>query len=141
MNGPAILDRLKGVTGKAPRWRAICPAHESKHGTRTLAIFEPEIGRVLLKCHAGCDVYSIISAVHLEIDALFPPRTDDNNKPPVRKPWRVGDLAAALETETLIAWVVLTDLAGGRPVTKTDRERAALAAKRCASLIQEMAHG
>ena len=74
MNADALISKLEGVQGNGPRWRAICPAHESKHRTRTLAVYEAEDGRVLVKCHAGCDVQSIVGAVGLDLSDLFPPK-------------------------------------------------------------------
>lgn len=139
MRQPAFLDYFKGVTGKPPRWRAICPAHVSRHNTRSLAVFEPELGRLLIKCHAGCNVGSIVRAVGLELDALFPPRcAADNNKPALRKPWRASDVLAVLDDELGVAWVILSDVASGRPLTEGDRARAAVARDRVAALMAEM---
>ena len=137
MTADALISKLRGVQGRGPRWRAICPAHDSKHNPRTLAVFEAEDGRVLVKCHAGCDVQSIVGAVGLDLSDLFPPKSP-GDAPRVRKPWSSRDVARALESEAAVAWVVLTDLAAGKPITRTDRERAGVAAQRCAHLIKEL---
>lgn len=123
-------------------YRAICPAHESKHRTRSLAVKDCGDGRILIKCHAGCDVGAIVGAVGMELSDLFPPRVDDDKRPPrEKKPWSVRDVARALEQETSVAWLLLTDVRAGRVMSKADRERAGLAAERCAHLLQELAHG
>jgi hypothetical protein len=75
-----LISRLSGVQGRSPRWRAICPAHETKNRSRTLAVKEAEDGRVLLHCFAGCDVHQIVEAVGLELHDLFPPKTDDDKR-------------------------------------------------------------
>ena len=49
---------------------AKCPAHEDR--TASLSINTGDDGRVLLKCHAGCDVDAILHAAHLERRDLFP---------------------------------------------------------------------
>jgi hypothetical protein len=135
-----LLGKLDGVQGRGPRWRAICPAHESKHRTRSLAVFEADDGRVLLKCHAGCEVDAIVRAVGLDLGDLFPPRVDDDQRGPrVRKPFSERDAVRALAHELRVAWVVLADLAGGRPITDVDRIRAGVARERCEALIQELA--
>ena len=105
MSADALLSRLKGVQGKGPRWRAICPAHDSKHQSRTLAVYEADDGRVLVKCHAGCDVQSIVGAVGMDLSDLFPQRQDEPSRPPLRKPWAARDVVAALRQETMIVWL------------------------------------
>lgn len=134
-----LLSKLDGVQGRGPRWRAICPAHESKHRTRTLAIFEADDGRVLLRCHAGCEVEAIVRTVGLDLADLFPPRVDDDQRGPrVRKPFSERDAVRALAHELRVAWVVLADVAGGRPITDVDRIRAGVARERCEALIGEL---
>jgi hypothetical protein len=139
MVADGLLAKLQGVQGKGPRWRAVCPAHESKHHTRSLAVFEAEDGRVLVKCHAGCSVEAIVTAIGMDLSDLFPPRAADH-APRVRKPWSVREVARALEQETMICWVLLTDIASGKVIARGDRERAKLAASRAAALMQELAH-
>lgn len=136
----ALLAKLHGVQGRGPRWRAICPAHESRHKTRTLAVFEADDGRVLVKCHAGCGVEAIVGAVGMDLAELFPPRQDEDHKPRIKKPWAARDVVAALRAETMVGWVLLTDIANGKVLTKGDRERAKLAADRAAHLMQELEH-
>lgn len=140
MTVDALIARLRGVQGHGPRWRAICPAHESKHETRSLAIFETDDGRVLLHCFAGCDVESIVSAVGLDLADLYPPRTDEHRAPRIRKPWATRDLIAALKAELLIAWIVLADVSAGREITDTDRKRAGVARTRIVALMDELEH-
>lgn len=143
MSADLFISKLQGVQGKGPRWRAICPAHESKHRTRTLAVYEADDGRVLIKCHAGCTIEAITGAVGVDLSDLFPPRTDEHHKPPIKKPWAARDVVAALRAESLVGWVLLTDIANGKVITKSDRERAKLAADRAAHLMLELenAHG
>lgn len=141
MSVESLLSKLDGVQGHGPRWRAICPAHESRHGTRSLSIYEPEPGRILLRCHAGCDVASIVGAVRLDLADLFPPRVDDDKRAPhIRKPWRARDVVAALKHELGVAWIVLADVASGRELGEADRERAGVARERIAALMLELEH-
>ncbi|MGC4114488.1 MAG: toprim domain-containing protein [Myxococcales bacterium] len=51
---------------------AKCPAHED--GQASLSVCEGEDGRVLIKCHAGCDVRAVCAALGLEMRDLFPLR-------------------------------------------------------------------
>jgi 5S rRNA maturation endonuclease (ribonuclease M5) len=55
-------------------WQAKCPGHDDKNAS--LSISEGHDGRVLLKCHAGCDVKDIVSVMGLKMSDLF----NDNTK-------------------------------------------------------------
>lgn len=134
-----VLGRLEKVkpSGRG-RWRARCPACGGKNATK-LSVCDADDGRVLLHCFSGCSVDAVIGAMGLQIDDLFPPRVaDDERKPRVRKPWSERDAVAALGHELHVAWVLLLDVAAGRPIGKNDRARAKVCADRCAALIQEM---
>ena len=56
-------------------WRATCPAHEDR--IPSLSVSEGRDGRVLLTCHAGCDVSDIVVALGLRMAHLFPPTSRD----------------------------------------------------------------
>lgn len=66
-----LLQRLERVRGTSPRWRSLCPAHDNKR-TLTLAIYEADDGRVLIKCHAGCSALDVMEAVGMKLRDLFP---------------------------------------------------------------------
>ena len=133
-NSPAdvVLGKLESVQGRAPHWRAICPAHESKHRSRTLSLHETDDGRLLLKCHAGCGVAAITSAIGVDLADLFPagPGSDEHRAPRVRKPWSAREVAAALRGELSVAFILLADLRAGKPLTDADRQRASMALDR-----------
>lgn len=132
-----LIGRLDGVLGRGPRWRALCPAHRSKHNTRSLAVLEAGDGRVLIHCHAGCDVQAIVGAVGLDVSDLFPPKPMDH-APRVRKPWAARDVVSALRAEAMVGAVLLLDIANGKVITKGDRERAKLSAERLGDLMREL---
>jgi RecA/RadA recombinase len=50
-------------------WSARCPSHDDR--TPSLCIGEGEEGRVLLKCHAGCDYPDVLRALGLSERDLF----------------------------------------------------------------------
>lgn len=64
-----VLDRLNGVKGDSPQWTALCPAHDDQNPS--LSVAEGEDGRCLLKCHAGCDVTDVASALGLTLSDLM----------------------------------------------------------------------
>ena len=63
-----ILQKLNGVKGGNGQWSAICPAHDDKK--QSLSISVGDDGRVLLKCHAGCDVTRITAAMGITVKDL-----------------------------------------------------------------------
>lgn len=70
-----LLPLLSGVvTLHGGKYKALCPAHEDKNPS--LAIKESDDGTILLKCWAGCSFESIVSALGLEPQDLFPPKLD-----------------------------------------------------------------
>lgn len=72
-----ILSRLQGVRGGHGQWTARCPAHDDRQNS--LSVGEGEDGRILLRCHAGCDVDRITAALGVTKSDLFPdkPRNRD----------------------------------------------------------------
>jgi hypothetical protein len=66
----AILSKLRKVKGAGHRkWSALCPAHADKKPS--LSIGAGEDGKVLLHCHAGCDVKDIVAAIGMTEADLF----------------------------------------------------------------------
>ncbi|MDH4234256.1 MAG: DNA primase [Gallionella sp.] len=124
-----LLSRLEGVkrTGK-DRWMARCPAHDDKRAS--LAITELADGRVLCHCFALCDVQSVLSAVGLEFDALFPERVIDVHCKTERRPFPAADVLRAIAFEARLVSLAALDMAHGRTLTDESRERLMLANRR-----------
>ncbi len=136
MSADTLVSRLDLVrrTGQA-RWSARCPAHSDK--SPSLSIREEDDGRVLVHCHAGCDTASVLSAVGLDWDALFPPNPYEHARP-LKKPWRVSDVVRALEFELEVASLILGDVGKRREISAVDRVRAGEAADRIAYFLKEL---
>lgn len=124
-----LLSRLEGVkrTGK-DRWMARCPAHEDRRAS--LAIAELADGRVLCHCFALCDVQSILLAIGLEFDALFPEKLDGTNFKKERRPFPASDVLRAIAFESLVVSMAALDMAHGRALSDEGRERLLLAHQR-----------
>lgn len=65
-----VLERLKGVKESGNGWTALCPAHEDRRPS--LSVAEGQDGRCLLHCFAGCSFEAIIHALGLQASDLFP---------------------------------------------------------------------
>lgn len=90
----AALKTYKGAG--SGRWKASCPAHDDR--VESLSVTTGTDGRVLLKCHAGCDIEAICGAVGLRKGDLFPPRQssvqsgpDPKQRPRLAKSWAYVD--------------------------------------------------
>jgi putative DNA primase/helicase len=67
-----LLAKLGGVKPAGhSHWMARCPSHDDKQ--QSLSINVGTDGRVLMKCHAGCDNRAIVAAIGLTMGALFVP--------------------------------------------------------------------
>ncbi|WP_291862488.1 DNA primase [Accumulibacter sp.] len=121
-----LLDRVKR-TGPGT-WTARCPAHADR--SPSLSIRELDDARVMLHCHAGCDVQEVLAAVDLTFDALYPPRALDHQTRPERRPFPAADVLRAIGFEALVVCSAAAALLSGEPFNEGDRERLTLAAGR-----------
>ncbi|MDT8342153.1 MAG: AAA family ATPase [Longimicrobiales bacterium] len=79
MTAEELAHRLKARrSGK--EWQAKCPAHEDRKPS--LSIGAGRDGRVLLKCHAGCETDAILDALGLEPADLFQDAPSANGSGP-----------------------------------------------------------
>ncbi len=65
-----FLSRFPKVQKSGDQHLVLCPAHADKNPS--LAVREGPDGQILLKDHAGCTTEAILSAMNLEMAALFP---------------------------------------------------------------------
>ncbi len=72
-----VLEKLDGVRSSGDTTMARCPAHEDRH--QSLSISSGDDGRVLLFCHAGCRVESIVGAIGLTLGDLYVAETPRSN--------------------------------------------------------------
>lgn len=134
-----LLNRLEKVkkTG-TDKWIARCCAHEDK--SPSLAIKVADDGRILLHCFAGCSVFDICGAVGVEVSELFPPSHDHT--------WRseetrlVGairftamDALRCLSYEGGVLAITAADMAEGKVLSPSDRERLVVSCDRIATAL------
>ena len=128
MTAQPLLSRLDRVkeTG-AGRWIACCPAHDDR--TPSLAVRELDDGRILLHCFGGCDVQSVLRAVGLTFDDLYPERAI-RRVHRERYPFSARDILNAVSFEAVVVSVAAADLGQGQALSEVDRERLIIAASR-----------
>jgi putative DNA primase/helicase len=71
-----VLERLKGVRKSQDGFEARCPAHDDKRAS--LSVGRGDDGRVLVRCHAGCNTVDVCQAIGLTLRDLFPPSDSGN---------------------------------------------------------------
>lgn len=141
MSRHGITSSLQKLRRTGPgRWVACCPAHKDR--TASLSVRELDSGAWLIHCFAGCPVDSVVAAMGLRMEDLFPPRqaAPGAGRAPERRPFSARDLVGALAGELRVVWVLLADLEAGKQPTPKDRQRAGIARERCAALIDELRH-
>jgi len=70
MNAAAFLSKLQQVRRSGHEWTPQCPAHDDRRAS--LSIAEGDDARILINCHAGCSIESIVAALGLTMKDLFP---------------------------------------------------------------------
>ncbi len=60
---PLTVQEVRQRLGAPEHGNARCPAHEDKHAS--LSVSAGENGRVILKCHAGCDTQAVLDKLGL----------------------------------------------------------------------------
>jgi hypothetical protein len=128
MTASALIERLDRVHKAGPdRWRAVCPSHESKSRTQSLAIREMPDGTVLLKCFAGCGALDVIKKVGLKPADLFAPGHHVPHEPRASgKPnhWQsTKEAVKTLRSEIQFMAIIAADIAEGKRVSEQDAER------------------
>jgi putative DNA primase/helicase len=71
-----VLGRLERVKRSDSGWTARCPAHEDRNPSLTVA--EGDDGRILIRCHAGCETAAILNELGLQLRDLFPDQPGEN---------------------------------------------------------------
>lgn len=124
----AQLDKTR-KTG-AGSWIACCPSHQDKNPSMTIR--EVEDGRVLVHCFAGCSVESILGAVGLEFDALFPPKPIEH-APRLRRPFPAADVLEAVFRDALLVQQIAAEMERTGTVTADQRKSLSGAGARIAA--------
>lgn len=69
MNVHELVERLERVVKTSNGWDARCPGHDDRKAS--LSVAEGAEGKILLRCHAGCELDAIVNALGLEKSDLF----------------------------------------------------------------------
>jgi len=129
-----LLARLDDPRPTGPdRWRCACPAHGGANPS-TLSIGVGANGAVLLRCWNGCALEAITTALGMDVLDLFPPR--DSSAGPMRRR-RMLTARQALDlllAETLVVFIVASDVHAQREISAADWGRLSDAVTRIQAL-------
>ena len=133
-----LLTRLTGVRKRsANQWSARCPAHDDRGPS--LSVKELPDGRILLHCFAGCPTESVLGAIGIGFEDLFPERTEFQASSKRRRLLTASQALELLDQETLIVMIVARDIGIKGEVKPEDLNRVTKAYGRIAALREEVA--
>ena len=136
MNAESLLMRLEGVRQRSSgQWSAKCPAHEDK--SPSLSIKETPDGRILLHCYGACQVRDVLGALGLDMEDLFPTKSDRSPLSP-RRMLTAGQALELLHDESLLVATAAGNVSNGIRLTPADRKRLFTAAGRIAYLRSQL---
>ncbi|MHB8894153.1 MAG: AAA family ATPase [Candidatus Geothermincolia bacterium] len=88
------------VKQQGDQYIARCPAHSDRKASLSVKVGED--GKVLLKCHAGCETTAIVAAIGLDMGDLFPASTRKVTiKPHIVATYQYRDESGALLFESV----------------------------------------
>lgn len=124
------LDRVRRTSGET--WIACCPSHDDKQPSLTLR--ELDDGRILLHCFAGCDTVSVLGAIGMGLDDLFPGPLGDCLVPQKHK-FPARDVLECVAKEALVVRICAAGMAKGTGLSDEDTKRLAVATQRLTEAI------
>ena len=134
MSAAALLERLERVKRTGPgKWIASSPTREDR--SPSLAIRELDDGTVLVHDFGGDTVESILSAVGLSFEDLYPEHPTPGRKP-VKRPFNASDVLALVAFEASVAARVINDALNGLVISDADYERLTTAGMRLADAAE-----
>ena len=124
-----ILSRLDGVRdNRNGNYQARCPAHDDKSPSLSLKLCDD--GRILVHCHAGCEVESVCDALGLTLGDLMPDKPIDHHLRPVRRTMPVREALESVDHELLVVATIASDIHEHQTVDNATLHRLAQAVSR-----------
>lgn len=133
MSSEKLLSQLDKVkrTGNN-RWIACCPSHEDR--SPSLSVKECDDGTVLLHCFGGCDANSVLGAIGMSFDDLYPAKEGYERKAE-KRPFPATDILKVIGFETLVVANSAQKILNGEVFTEADKERLVISTERIQSAI------
>ena len=120
------LDKVKSTSNN--RWLCQCPAHQDKSPSMHIKLDDD--GKILINCKAGCDTYSILNAVGLDWDSVFPASLIGHHEKPQKKVLFATEALELIRFEAQIVLVAAYDLSKNKPLQVEELKRLETAMQR-----------
>ena len=122
MTPNTLISRLQGVRQFGPdRWSARCPAHDDSSPSLSVRVTDD---RILLYCHAGCDVSAILAAIGLSWRDICPeeriPYEQALAQGQRRQRQRLSEVSAQ-DWARMVLKIAAADIERGRELSLADR--------------------
>ena len=133
----ALLSRLEGIRQRsADQWSAICPSHNDK--TPSLSIRALPDGRVLIHCFGACTIESVLDAVGMSFQDLYPESRIENAVKTKRKLITAAQALELVAAETTLIAIVAADIGRGKVIDRETVVRCIKAAGRINYIQKEV---
>lgn len=116
------------ISSDGSHGKFLCQAHDDRNMSGSWR--ECDDGRLLIRCHAGCESSEILSAVGLTLSDLFPDGPRSGRAKPQKRPFVASDVLRDIGADALLVSAAAVSVAAGEPVTANDREALIAAASR-----------
>lgn len=126
------LDKVKSTSRN--RWMCSCPSHADKSPSMHIQVADD--GRILINCKAGCDPYSILQAVGLDWDSVFPESLTSHREQPKKQVLFASEALQLIRFEAQIVLVAAFDLKKNKPLTADELQRLETAMQRITKALE-----
>ena len=119
------LQKVKSVGRDS--WQACCPAHDDKNPSLKIDL---KGEKILIKCWSGCDTESILGAVGMDFDDIFPDRPIYQRSSGRQPMLSSADALRIVKYEAMVIWMYGQDLKKNKTPSDEDHQRFVLAVSR-----------
>lgn len=130
-----VLSKIAARQSGPNRWIAKCPGHVDRSPSLSIAALKD--GRVLLHCHAGCEVQAVLEAAGLTFSELFDAPLGAR-LPPVKVGWSARELLELIEHEVNVVMVLAWCVQLGQAISELAADRLHKAADNLAELMRSV---
>ena len=103
-----LLNQLHKVQSRGRDYYvACCPAHADKNPSLAVKL---DGEKILIKCWSGCDAQSILNAVGLDFEDVFPDREIYRQSGSERPTLSSSDALRIVKNEARIIWMMANDI-------------------------------
>lgn len=112
MSIESFLSKLEKVKRRGHgKWMACCPVHQERNPSLSI---KDDNGKIIMMCFGcGANGVDVAGAIGVDLSELFPPKDiydASTNHPQSRQYFHAADILKALETETLVIYMIAKDM-------------------------------